>query len=478
MALDYSDDEWVLYLSHRHDADLPKLRYLNSLYEGTAPMYYMHPEVQRELEGRVKAVSLGWAMFAVDPVGERLEGLGFRYPDEDGSEPDESASGDANLQRVWQDNDLDEESSLGHTDSLVMKRSYVAVGSNEEDGDTPLVTVESPLEVYADIDPRTRRVRAALRRFEDDGDNVVRIRERYNTLMLPDKTVWMRWAGKWVVDDVDQHNLGEVPIVPIVNRARLADRYGASELTPALLSLSHAANKIATDMMVAAEFHAIPLRAVFGIRPEDLVDEKGNRLSALQVIMGRLLVAGDDGNAIKPHEFSASSLANFHDTMNQLAKHVAGLLGLPPHMLGMATDNPPSAEAIRSAEARLVKRVEQRQLAFGGSWERAMRLVRRFQDGDWDPRAKRLEMIWRDASTPTRAQAADAAVKLFTTPTPIVTLRQVREDLGYTPGQIKRMEAEDKEQAANDPMAEIARGLAVPSTGLATAKPAVTGDAA
>ena len=57
-----------------------------------------------------------------------------------------------------------------------------------------------------------------------------------------------------------------------------------------------------------------------------------------------------------------------------------------------------------------------------------------------------LETIWRDASTPTVAQKADAAVKLRTSG--ITTLRQTREDLGYTDVQIRQMETEDQDATA------------------------------
>src|SRR5690606_9907831 len=303
--------------------------------------------------------------------------------------------------------------------------------------------------------PRTRRERAALRRWSEGEDSLVRETQRYATLYLPERTVWYQQGRQgWEETGRDEHGLGEVPVVSLVNRGRLADRYGKSELTPALLSLSHAANKIATDMMVAAEFHAIPLRAIFGIGPEDLQDEQGNRLSALQVIMGRLLtLPTDDGNKIRPHEFSASSLANFHATLEALARRIVPLIGLPPDMVGLTSENPASAEARRAAEARLIKRAERKQVPFGSGWRRWARLVRRLQDGDWDPRARRIEVIWRDPATPTRSQAADAAIKLLAGGA--ITKRQAREDMGYTPGQIRRMEAEDLAEAERDPVRQI-----------------------
>lgn len=466
-----SDMDWVTYLSLRHDAEMGELERLNRYYEGTQPLTYMHPEIQLELGDRLKPVIIAWPQLVVDSVEERLDVEGFRLPDED--------AGDTDLWRVWQANDMDEQSQLAHVDALVMKRSYVTVGTNEDDANTPLVTAESPLEMFADIDPRNRKMRAALRRVAQE-DTYAHINDRSATLYLPDRTVWYTWSGGWQEADRDEHKLGQLPVVPIVNRARLStarsDRVshqprqlGSSELSP-VIPLSDAANKIATDMMVAAEFVALPIRGLFGIGPDDLQDQEGNSLTAIQTLMKRLLtipVGADEG--VREFEFSGANLSGFHDSINSLAQLVASLAGLPPHYLGFLRDNPASADAIRSAEARLVKRCERKQRPWGGAYEQMCRLVRRFQTGEWDPTLAQLETIWRDPATPTVAQKADAAVKMYTTsPRPIATLRQTREDVGYTDAQIKKMEAEDQatdqQAAALDPVGVIARGLTVGQT--------------
>lgn len=457
MALPTTDTEWLTRLSQLHDRERSRLVALNNEYELLSPRSYMHPEIFREIGDRLEQVVVAWPQLVVDSVEERLDVEGFRLPDQSDADDD--------LWRVWQENNADEGSQMGRVDALVMKRSFICVGANEEDADTPLVTFESPLEMYADIDPRNRRVRAALRRWSDSEASpasstgvqpVVGAGVDYATLYLPDRTVW--YEGREVIDE-DVHNLGTVPVVPVVNRARLSDYLGRSELSP-ILPLAHAANTIATDMMVAAEFVALPLRGIFGIGPDDLEDVKGNKLTALQAILGRLLTIPDDDGTAKQFEFTSAKLDNFHDTINQLARLVASIAGLPPHYVGLTTENPPSADAIRSAEMRLVKRAERKQVPFGGAYESTMRLVKRLQDGDWDPRYRRLETIWRDPSTPTVAQKADAAVKLYQTqPKPLVPQRQSRETLGYTQAQIKRMETEDKKAAAEDPLTSIAASL-------------------
>jgi len=442
VALPQSEMEWLTRLAMLHDRELPDLQSLNNEYELRSPRMYMHPEIFREIGDRLQQVIMAWPMLVVDSVEERLDVEGFRLPDD--------SSSDADLWRVWQENNLDEQSQLAHVDALVMRRAYIAVGTNEDDPDTPLITCESPLEVYADIDPRTRQPRAALRRYCSYADVLARETEHYATLYLPDKTVFYERdgaGGDYVETDRDEHRLGTVPITPLVNRSRLADWCGRSELSP-ILPLAHAANKIATDMMVAAEFVALPIRGVMGLSLADFEDASGNQLTALQVLLGRLLAIPDDDGQAKTFEFTSSNLSNFHETLNQLARLCASIAGLPAHYVGLNTDNPPSADAIRSSEIRLIKRAERKQRPFGGSWERTQRIVRRFQQGDWDPALKLLETIWRDPSTPTVAQKADAGVKLFNLPTPIVPLRQTREDLGYSEAQIVRMEQQDALEAA------------------------------
>jgi len=460
MTTPTTDDEWVAALAKLHDRELPELKKLDSYYEGTQPISYMQPEIMREVADRIRPVIIAWPQLVVDAVEERLDVEGFRLPDQDAVDDD--------FWRVWQANNLDEEGQLGRVDALVMKRSYLAIGTNEDDESTPLVTVESPLEMYAAIDPRTRRVRAALRRTQET-DAFGRVTERYATLYLPERTVWYEWSGRvWKETDRDEHHLGEVPVVPLTNRARLADRYGRSELSRSMLALSDSANKIATDMMLAAEFVALPLRGLLGIGPDDLVDEQGNTLSATQVIMGKLLTVppGEPGIEVKPFQWEPASLSNFHDSLNQLAQLVASISGLPPDYMGLTTDNPPSAEARLAGEVRLVKRAERKQTAFGGAYEQTMRLVRRFQTGGEpiDPKLLRLETVWRDPATPTRAQSADAVVKLLERGA--ITKRQAREDLRYTKTQIERMEREDIEAEALDPVGALTRGLGRGGDGL------------
>ena len=70
-----------------------------------------------------------------------------------------------------------------------------------------------------------------------------------------------------------------------------------------------------------------------------------------------------------------------------------------------------------------------------------MRLAMRVAGETLPDNIDALETVWRDASTPTIAQRADAVVKMRQAG--LISLRQARQDLGYSREQIAAMEVDD-----------------------------------
>lgn len=60
---------------------------------------------------------------------------------------------DDELREAWDVNNLDSEFHLTFLDSLIFGRGFLSVGTNEDDGQHPLITVESPREMAVDVDP-------------------------------------------------------------------------------------------------------------------------------------------------------------------------------------------------------------------------------------------------------------------------------------------------------------------------------------
>jgi hypothetical protein len=441
-------DQWITRLSRQHNAQLPHLELLDAYYEGEQPLSYMHPELLRRLDNRVRQVVINWPELVVDSLDERLDITGFRLGGEQAA--------DRELWQIWQANRLGLNSEQAHIDALVLGRSFAIVGTNERRPAFPIVTVESPFDVHVDIDPRTREVRAALKRqYAEDGDGD--LSEAWATLYLPDETIWYssdNGGAVWEETDRDEHGMGVVPVVPLINRPRVRrrrtspPRLGRSELA-SVLPLSDAANKIATDMMVSAEFHAMPRRYALGFDKDDFVDAQGKPLTPWEAVAGVLWASSkspkEDGVAVG--QFPEADLSNFHNTLNTLARLVASISGLPPHFLGYATENPASADGIRSSEARHIKRAERRQRSFGDGWNQVVQRVLHVRDGRVPDEAVQVETQWVDAATPTFAAQADGVVKLYSADK-LLPRRASRRALGYSDAQIRDMEAEDQEAYA------------------------------
>ncbi|BBC53816.1 putative portal protein [Mycobacterium phage PP] len=409
---------------------------------------------------------VGYPRLYVNALADRLELEGFRLGSAPGkggeSKGSAGESDDENDQAGifwdwWQANQLDVESTLGHVESLVQGRSFVTVSAPDPkydfgiDPNVPIIRVEPPSALHAKIDPRTRQVTEAIRAvYNDDGNEIIAA-----TLYLVDQTVYFdKIEGDWQqIRPPVVHNMGMVPVVPIPNRIKLSDLYGTTEITPELRSVTDAAARTLMLMQATAELMGVPLRLLFGVTkrelgiPDDDPDAPVTPRQAFEAYYARIL--GFEGSEGKAYQFDAAELRNFVDALDALDKKAAAYTGLPPQYLSFSSENPASAEAIRSSESRLVMSAERKALIFGGAWEQVMRVAYKVMNpgGDLPPELFRLEAVWRDPSTPTYAAKADAAVKLYGQGMGVIPKEQARIDMGYSIEQRKLQKQWDEEES-------------------------------
>lgn len=425
-----SADKHVEHLSNVLNTQIHSLQLSQSYLDGEFRLQTLGLGAPPEM--RYLQVNPGWPSVYLRSIEERLDVEGFRV------------TGDADnveeLWKWWQDNDLDEESSLGHMDALTFGRSYITVAApgEDDDPDSPIIRLESPLSMYAEIDPRTHKVTRAVRLYKTTSDTAIADKA---TLLLPDRTIYLTrpdgMGSLWKTEDVVEHRLGVVPVVPIVNRSKLSNRYGMSEITPELRQLTDAGSRTLMNLQAASELIAVPLRGFFGVRKDDFANADGSTATVNDVYYGRALALENELG--KAFEFKAADLRNFVEEMGELSKQVASLTGLPPQYLAYSSDNPASAEAIQASESRLVKTCERKARMFGGAWEQAMRLAMRVMKKEVPEEYRRLETVWRDPATPTVAAKADAATKLYANGQGPIPREQTWIDLGYTATQRDNM---------------------------------------
>lgn len=234
-------------LSARLDEAQSPLSRLDAYYGGCQPASFLSTKSRDALDNKLRVLSVNFPRLLVNSLAERLQITGFRGVGEDVADP--------LLWRIWEANDLSTQAHMAHVDALTHGRSYVIVWAGA-DG-KPLVTVESARQVITSHDPATGAVTAAVKRWEDD-------QQHFAVVYEPDKIT--RFQGKenaLKVTDVIPNPLGEVPVVPILNRSRLMDVQGTSEMTD-ILDLTDALNKVMGDALVGSEYFARPRRWVTG----------------------------------------------------------------------------------------------------------------------------------------------------------------------------------------------------------------------
>ncbi|WP_372728964.1 phage portal protein [Nocardioides sp.] len=422
-------------------------------YSGDQPLAFLAPEVAAQTGNRLSPMVINWGETIADSVNRRVKHEGFRIG--------QGRETDAELWRIWTANGMHEDAPLGQVDTLVHGLGFISVWGNDEDPQTPLMTFESAHQVAVIYEPGTgdRVVRAALKRWKDDDGRT------FATLYLADRVI--RYVSKsdvagvgsnYVVEQVLNNPLGAVPIVPMVNRGRLLNRAGRSELA-SIAPIADGINKLATDMMVTSEFFQTPRRWATGIQiPTDGADRERLQAEASayweNATKSKTWLAGQGVNF---GQFPEAELAGFVAGINLLTSALASIGGLPPDDLGLNQVNPASAEARRAAETVLILRADEKKDAWGPRYCRAMRFAVAARDGV-PVRAipqdlSLMTAAFKDSATPAIAQAMDAAVKGVESG--VYDIEAAQEVVGLGPTERDAIKARAAEAAAARATADV-----------------------
>ncbi|TXS35365.1 phage portal protein [Streptomyces sp. t39] len=434
-------------LEEKLDRRQANIREWNRFYKGEENLAYASDRFRAAFGGLFDEFSDNWSSVVCDAPAERMTPVGFRFGPTDGQE---ARKADATAQRFWQGSSMDAWARIAHLESMVKSRSFLLVWAEDPtDNETePEITVEDATQCIVEYEPGNRRRRKwGLKRFFDDDGYA------YATLYLRDQ-IW-KWrrarvnsglilpsslalgSGWHPRDDqaVIPNPLGRVPLLELVNKARLVD-----DPTPEhriVMPLQRAANKLIVDMLTASEAGAFPARWGSGIDlPKDprtgqeIDDPELWRLS-----VSKMLRASNP--QARFGSFEAADLRNFAAGITLLIEHISSLSRTPPTYFMGKVENV-SADTLTASEAGLVSKTRDKTLFAGETWEEAARLcflVKNDTKRGNDPLA---ETIWAPVEYRTEAQHVDAVAKKKSLGVP---WRQLMEDLGYTPTQITRMEA-------------------------------------
>jgi hypothetical protein len=459
---------WLDTLGKKLDDRRKVIQKFDDYYSGKQGRRILSTTYRVLFEEVLGAYAENFCGIVVDAIAQRLEVQGFRFPaDDPDKRPDRTprdpgAIADRDAWRIWQDNQLDAESQIAHTEALVKSVSYVLVSpyASEFVSDrSPRITIEDAFETIVQYRSGSNDRLVGMKRWWDEEADAYMA-----TLYYPDRIEKWRADGRHTQESVSMRQasgeglnwirrsvagedwpltnpLGVVPLVEIRNKPRLGHRV-ESEIGQ-VIPIQDAINTLAFNELVASDAGAFPQKWATGV--EIPVDPKTNKPTDdwnpdIMRILSTIVPDAKFGS------FAAASLSQWGDAIDRRVKRIASITATPYHFFLDHGGQPPSGESLRAAETGLVRKAMSKQLHNGETWEEVMRLAF-LALGDARARILDSETVWANPETLTEAEHVDALVKLKGIGVPD---EQLQEDAGYSPTQRQKF----REMRASEPANE------------------------
>lgn len=345
----------------------------------------------------------------IDAIAARL--LIERFTVTRGGQPDDELT--AVVNDWWDRANMDDVTDTVHTQSLVLGEYAIVVDAS---GDRPTFIGNDPRNVrgwYADTDPDAPEYVAKVWSTVDTGpSNPGGARIRRLNLYFPDRieryfstasdnAMWDMWVEDgvpWPEWTTSTGGEGGDPLgipVQIMRNRPLGRHKGRSELRGDI-PMQDLHNKLVIDLALVMDAQAWTQRYVTG-------QSKDN--AEVRNIPGAVwfFPSADAGVGSFPSENPAGALAAIESQLSRRARRAQ----IPLHLL--TGGDVPSGEALRSAEAPLVKKVENRMRVYGGTWGQALMVALRYYGHDTTD--VDIDVEWVSPETRDDVDKADAALK-------------------------------------------------------------------
>jgi len=433
---------WLKRLMERLGNDQRRLTLLNDYYRGEPPLPW-GPENCRETFRRMqRKARANFAQLIADAPVERMQPVGFRT----GAAGD--LNGDDQAWRMWQANNLDAEAPLLFSAKSSMSRAYTIVGGPDPSTGFPLITCEDPRQVITEQHPANRRrTIAALKVWADDVAQADRAKLFLPGIVFTARRTRSDITGSPVSFDAsgwEWENDGErlpafaADIVPVTLFPNRPDLSGATlgEFEDVIDSLDRI-NLMLLQRLTVGIMQAFRQRAVKGNLPER--DAEGNEIDYGEVFVADPGAIWELPADVDIWESAGVDLTPLLESVKADVRDVAGITRTPMFYLFPDAANG-SAEGASLHREGLIFKTSAHIVQASDPLEQTMALGFLFM-GDTE-RAKRpdMEVLWQAPERVSMAERYDAASKAQASEVPWET--RMRDVLGFTPQQIKQMQAE------------------------------------
>ncbi|MBT1192895.1 Phage portal protein, SPP1 Gp6-like [Rhodococcoides kroppenstedtii] len=398
-------------------------------YDGTVEEIFASPAVKRELAKSGDQFRVNYAATPVDAVANRLEVTGVT-----GTE----ASAQTLIGSVFQENNLELELTQLITKTLIYGSAYL-IAWPDETGQTQIY-YNSPLStvvIYDPENPRKPHVAAKLWPVEIDGKTRHRLNlfyadriEKYLSASerLP-FTVKDSDFEPYIDDETDEQ--GTVPNefgqIPVFHFTTGIDQYGRPEHLAAY-GAQDMINKLLISQMASVDHYGFPTRYALAAShegtPVSLTDETDDD-DVLDSSPGSVWWLQ---NVEKVGQFTAADPKSFIDPYREYVRAMASVTSTPFHVFEAVATNV-SGQAVRAAEAPLVKKTRTRQLSIGNTLRRLFLFVLAINKIPGD-----VQVHWRQIESIDTAERWEIANRKVQAGLPV---EQVLAEEGYDTEQIE-----------------------------------------
>lgn len=378
-------------------------------------------------EVRVLELMSPYPRLSAEVLAEVLTFVGFTL----GEDPDDERL--KTLSRIFQANNMETQIRLSIIEALVQGGAYFVIGPNGPGG-KPRITAHQYKDVAVDNDWLGRPTEALIR-WSVGPSTYDKRRAHYTTsgTRVYEKT---RSGWKEIESEFREPTLQDrVPVFPMLNKARLGDTQGRSEILQ-VLGPSDAASRTLTGLQVAQELEVMPKSWIFADGAKDAFGTSAHE--KLKVYMGNLNY-GPEGGSVQ--QLRGASLEPIISSYKLYAQIISSITGIPPSMLGISTDNPSSAEAMRVAKDRLSSKGELKIDIFGDCLEDLARGVLEM-NGDSEQDLDLLQSVWRDVATPSRTSQQAVVLQAFQAG--MLSKKTARDFIDLTPAQRQYEDEQDR----------------------------------
>ena len=166
-------------------------------------------------------------------------------------------------------------------------------------------------------------------------------------------------------------------LVPVVYRPDAKRPFGHSRISRACMGLQQGALRTLKRSEISAEFYSFPQKYVLG------TSNDAEQMDKWKATISSFLEFTKDEDGDKPvvGQFTQQSMSPYTEQLRTFAALFAGETGLTLDDLGFVTDNPSSAEAIKSSHESLRLAARKAQRTFGSGFLNAGYLAACMRDG-------------------------------------------------------------------------------------------------